>query len=267
MTIRIAIAALAASFVMGEPAFADTSAYESTGGDTFGTIDLSSGVYTNIGSTSYLGTPILLSGLGAFGGGVYGGGEGLTGLFKVNQGTGELTLIGNSSEPYEDTGSTTSGLYEFGKDSNLYSVNPSTGATTLIGATGIPIGGVIGMSSSGAQLFIAQLDNLYSINTTTGAGTLVGLTPGVYFGAMVEIGGTYYGGSDLTSPGQVFTFDPSTAATTAGPNVTGTPYDFWGLTPTGVPEPSTWVMMLAGFVGLGWAGCRAARSRFAPSNA
>jgi hypothetical protein len=232
MTIRIAIAALAASFVMGEPAFADTSAYMSTGADTFGKIDLNSGVYANIGDTCYLGTPILLSGLGAYGGGIYGGGEGLLGLYKVNPGTGALTLIGNSSEAYEDTGSTTSGLYEFGKDSNLYTVNPSTGATTLIGPMGIPIGGVIGMSSSGAQLFIAELDNLYSVNTTTGAGTLVGLTPGVYFGAMVEIGGTYYGGSDFGPPPyQLLTFDPMTAATTAGAFASGMPSDFWGLTP------------------------------------
>jgi hypothetical protein len=154
MTIRIAIAALAASFVMVEPAFADTSAYMSTGADTFGKIDLNTGVYANIGDTSHLGTPILLSGLGAYGGGIYGGGEGLLGLYKVDPGTGALTLIGNSSEAYEDTGSTTTGLYEWGKDSNLYSVNPSSGGTTLIGATGIPIGGIMGMSSSGAELFI-----------------------------------------------------------------------------------------------------------------
>jgi|HubBroStandDraft_6_1064221.scaffolds.fasta_scaffold1621989_2 hypothetical protein len=68
MTIRIAIAALAASFVMVEPAFADTSAYMSTGADTFGKIDLNTGVYANIGDTSHLGTPIPLSGLGAYGG-------------------------------------------------------------------------------------------------------------------------------------------------------------------------------------------------------
>jgi hypothetical protein len=267
MTIRIAIAALAASFVMVEPAFADTSAYMSTGADTFGKIDLNTGVYANIGDTSHLGTPILLSGLGAYGGGIYGGGEGLLGLYKVDPGTGALTLIGNSSEAYEDTGSTTTGLYEWGKDSNLYSVNPSTGGTTLIGATGIPIGGIMGMSSSGAELFINQDENLYLINTTTGAGTLVGTTAGAIFGAMVEIGGTYYAGSDDPYPYQLFTFNPSNAATTPGAVLTGTSSDFWGLTPTGIPEASTWTMMLAGFVGLGWAGRRAARSRFAASNA
>ena len=42
MTIRIAIAAFAASIAMSGPAFADTSAYMSTGADTFGKIDLNS---------------------------------------------------------------------------------------------------------------------------------------------------------------------------------------------------------------------------------
>jgi PEP-CTERM motif len=33
----------------------------------------------------------------------------------------------------------------------------------------------------------------------------------------------------------------------------------WSLTYTAVPEPSTWEMMLLGFVGLGWTGYRRAR--------
>jgi hypothetical protein len=256
MTIRIAIAALTASVAVSGAALADTFAYMSTGADTFGKINLSSGAYANVGDTSYLGTPILLSGLGAYGGGIYGGGEGLPGLYKVNPSTGALTLIGNSSENYEDTGSTTTGLYEWGKDSKLYSVNPSTGAATLIGPTGISIGGIMGMSSSGAQLFINQDENLYLINTATGAGSLVGTTTGVIFGAMVSIGGAYYAGSDDPSRYQVFTFNPSTAATTAGPFLSGTSSDFWGLTPTGVPEASSWAMLLLGFAGLGFAGYR-----------
>jgi hypothetical protein len=38
-----------------------------------------------------------------------------------------------------------------------------------------------------------------------------------------------------------------------------------GLSVSGVPEPSTWAMMLVGFAGLGYAGCRARRARVAAS--
>jgi hypothetical protein len=36
--------------------------------------------------------------------------------------------------------------------------------------------------------------------------------------------------------------------------------------PTAVPEPSTWAMLLLGFVGLGYAGFRRSKGEFQPSN-
>ena len=173
----------------------------------FGTINLTTGTYTQIGNMGQL-----LSGLAAkLGASVYGGVEGSANFYKVNTATGALIFIGASSEPYEDTGSTTNALYEYGKDENLYKIDPATGASTLIGNTGIPIAGIIGMSSGGAGLFITQEDNLYSINTTTGLGTLVGTTTDgthfPYFGAMVSVGGVYYGGSDAGTPLQLFQFE------------------------------------------------------------
>jgi len=256
----IAASSTLMALAVAGPALAAVHAYMSTGGDTFGTIDLSTGLYTNIGSTSFMGANYLLSGLGVFGGHIYGGVDFGTQFFEVNPATGALSLIGSSSESFADTGSTTGALYELGADSNLYRINPATGATTLIGATGIPIIGTISMSVGGSQLFISQGGHLYLTNTTTGATTNVGSIAPANFGATADIGGTWWGGSN-GDPNRVYNFDPSTAAVTAGADLSGTPYRFWGLTPVAdvVPEPSTWAMMLLGFFGLGFL----LRSRFA----
>jgi hypothetical protein len=252
MKLRDFIVGVGASLALAAFAAPTTAAtvYEATGSDDFGTINLTTGAYTHIGNMGQL-----LSGLASYGSSVYGGVEGSANFYKVNTATGALILIGASSEAYEDTGSTTNALYEYGKDENLYKIDPATGASTLIGNTGIPIAGIIGMSSGGAGLFITQEDNLYSINTTTGAGTLIGTTTdGTNFpdlGAMVSIGGKYYGGSDAGTPLQLFQLNTATGAVTDGALETSPNSDFWGLAVGGVPEPASWSMLL---IGLGCAG-------------
>src|SRR5271157_4914342 len=67
---------------------ADDFAYEATGNNNFGTIDLTTGAYTQIGNMG-----ALLSGLGVAGGNVYGGIEGTSSLERVNLATGALTLV------------------------------------------------------------------------------------------------------------------------------------------------------------------------------
>lgn len=50
----------------------------------------------------------------------------------------------------------------------------------------------------------------------------------------------------------------SNASITFIANVTGGALTFWGLAPTGVPEPSTCAMLLTGLAGVGFAArCRA----------
>jgi hypothetical protein len=180
-------------------------------------------------------------------------------LYRVNTATGALTLIGSGSAPYYLFGSTTSGLYGLSQEGDIYSVNPATGATTLIGATGISlVGSWFGMSEGGSRLFISSSTSLYSINTSTGGGTLVGSISPAQLGAMLDAYGAWWGGND-EGPSQVFTFNPSTAAITAGSLVTSAPSNFWGLAVVPVPEPSTWAMMALGFAGLSFAGYRRAR--------
>jgi hypothetical protein len=104
-------------------------------------VDLSTGAYTLRGNS---GGPAI-SGLGGYQGGIYAGayvfGPQPNALYQINPTNGSMTLIGVSTEPYMDIGSTTNGLYKFGYNGNLYSINVTTGASTLIGATGIPVNG------------------------------------------------------------------------------------------------------------------------------
>jgi hypothetical protein len=227
----VAVTILALMAASAVTVLADISAYEEVGNTSFGTLDLNTGVYTQIGVSG-----LLLSGLGEVNGVVYGGAEESNVLYSVNTSTGALTAIGtNNVMLYGDTGSTLTGLYAIGRDSFLYSINVSTGAATQIGYLGTPIGGVIGMSSNSSTLYYTSDDNLYTVNTTTGAATLVGST-GSLIGAMVTVNGTLYAG--VESPLLVDTLNPATAVLTTGPAETGAPSDFWGLVPESVtPEP------------------------------
>ncbi|MGA9599982.1 MAG: hypothetical protein WBS22_06980 [Methylocystis sp.] len=234
-------AVLAMSFATASKA--DINVYELASENYLGKIDLTTGAFTQITPSS---NPLGLSGLANYNGVLYGGAANGDGLYSVNPSTGLSTLVGNSSilGGYADTGSTTSGLYALGPDSYLYSINPNTGASTQIGDTNIPISGIIGMSANGGALYISQNSSLYQIDTSTGAATLVGTTSSARFGAMVDIGGVWYGGN-FYNPPQIFTFDPTTAAVTPGAVVSGTSYPIWGLAPAPAPNPG------AGLLGLG----------------
>jgi hypothetical protein len=245
----IFLRAVAVCIAIALPTFAplaqaDPLAYYMQGGDNagFGVIDLSTGAFSQLGNSG----GEAISGLGYYNGVIYAGGYLFTpqpnALYAVNPANGSLTLIGNSSEPYMDIGSTMNGVYKLGYDGNLYSINVATGASTLIGPTGLPLNhtccgnGYIGMSADGSNLYINQNDELWLINTTNGLASLVGSTGPAIFSAEVSIDGTYYG-NGFTN-GEVFTFDPNTAAVTAGPFTNGLG-DIWGLAPdtVGVPGP------------------------------
>ena len=184
-------------------------------------------------------------------------------VFSINPTNGALTTLGDSGVDIDDFGSTTGGLFAVGIDADLYSLNPSNGAATLIGPTGIGFGSWRGLSTNSSTLYFADGANLYTLNTSTGAATLVrDMGGGVELGAALEEGGVFYGGAEEPSL-QVVTLDPVTGVATSGPPLTGATGHFYALAPnpipTGIPEPSTWAMMLAGFAGLGYVGYRASR--------
>jgi hypothetical protein len=138
-----------------------------------------------------------------------------------------------------DFGSTTSGLYAFGDNGDLYSINPTNGAATDIGPTGLSFGGtVMGMSSGSSTLYLTQNNLLYSLSTTSGSATLIGTTNEGEsgFGALVSVGGTLYGGAYGAPTPDIYTLDPQSGTATLGAASPSTPSapgvaGFWGLAP------------------------------------
>ena len=232
---------------------ADNTAYVTFFGGNFGTIDLNTGAFTLLGNSGQT-----LSGLGVYGGNLYGvtytvpSGS----FYQVNPANGALTAIGSpSGVDYYDFGSTLTGLYALVQvtgNTDLYSINPTTGAATLIGATGVAASGVNNLSTNSSTLYFTSGGDLYTINTSTGIGTLVGYSGGPNFGALVTEGGTLYGGQSSPTYA-VDTINTTTGAATTGPALSGAGAGlFYGLAPTTtVPEPCTLLLLSCALGGCG----------------
>jgi hypothetical protein len=237
-TISVALLSFIVLLVTAIASVAQTpTAYVGLGNDLFGTVDLTTGAYTQ---TANLG--VLFSGIGVGpGGSIYGSKFQGSTLYQVNPATGALTTIGNSSVSYYDFGSTTSGVYGLDRNLNLYIVDPTTAATTLIGPTGLhlPSGFWIGASTGSNTLYFTMASRnspeiLYSINTNTGVATEIGNTGVPNLGAMVFENGTLFAGSGASGTFSIYTLDLSTGLATL---VTTTNSGaFWGLAPSVFPS-------------------------------
>jgi hypothetical protein len=225
----------------GSVAKADDMAYMATGGASFGTIDLTTGVYTQLGLNQYV-----LSGLAVVGTTLYGASSGAVAnntygqLYSVNPSNGYLTAIGQPTEiQYTAFGSLNNTLYALDHTSanpNLYSINPSTGAATLIGPIGVaPLAGYWSLSTNSTALYFQLNSGLYTLNTTTGQASAVGAMGGqLQVGAMVEVNGTLYGGQDNTSvaPVEILALSKSNGAATVVSRASGVDVSLvYGLAP------------------------------------
>src|SRR5690348_9065143 len=163
------------------PVRANDSAYFTTTGGQFGTIDLNTGANTLLGTSSN--SP--LAGLGEVGGTLYTAGYAGGTLYTVNPKSGALNPVGPSSIIYWAIGSTTTGLYAGGWPAgtniqtnpplNFYSIDPRTGAATLLGQFGLSPGFYSWCFSNGSPtLYFADYENLYSIDTNSGKATVIG---------------------------------------------------------------------------------------------
>ncbi|MFZ0798321.1 MAG: hypothetical protein WAM98_11100 [Terriglobales bacterium] len=210
-------------------------AYVVTSSNSFGTIDLKNGTYTQIGQMS--GLPGALGGLGEVDGKLYGGAIRTGNLYRIDASNGTVTLVGTGEISYFVTGSTTNGLYAVGQDLNLYSIDAQTGAATLIGPTGFnPADAGGGSLSSGSETLYLSLGtlgsyavSLYSLNTTTGAATTIGpIASNTGAPPMVFENGRLYATFNFPSQ-EICTLNTSTGAPTCFASASGVPGYFSGL--------------------------------------
>jgi hypothetical protein len=238
--------------------------YVSRSFNAFGTVDLATGAYTNIGTTS-----VGLNGL-SFGpnGTLYGMGSNNT-LYTVNPATAGLTLVGPTNSFFGQSNLAARGdgalfatdPFTNGPGGFVYRVNPTTGAATSIGQSGLtggfaaPGGLAFGPTGSLFLLYGLFTDNLYTLNQTNGVASLVGAS-GVELNGLVFSEGTAYAFDFF---GRIYTINPTTgAATFTGVTVTG------GFGPVNaaaggpgasavIPEPAS--LLLVGLGGVAAAGC------------
>lgn len=234
---------------------ADTITYVYTSGGVFGTLDLSTGAYSAVGSSSSLQT----AGTGGFaetGGVLYAGGfsNPNSGLYTVST-SGVAAVVGStqvSTNGYVFGGTTGGGLYSVGQSGYLYSVSTAGVFTTATSAIGLPgFGGYVALSNNGTSLFLEDDGTLWSIATGTGVGTEVDNgSVGHDYTALIFEGSTLYGlyGSEIysvnTSNGQDTAVQAITGLSSSN-IVAIAPDPITGMG-SSTPEPGTWVLLGAG---------------------
>jgi hypothetical protein len=148
----------------------------------FGTIDDSTGSYTQIGTL-----PLSqMAGIAYDGGSFYAQSIQNSTLVAIDPISGASSIIGSSGLQLNSVGFAGgfNGLFEIDYSSNLYSIDPNTGAATLVGATGLAANNGnwdTSLSDDGTNLYFTAggggaIDQLYEVNTQTGLATDLGST-------------------------------------------------------------------------------------------
>jgi hypothetical protein len=223
----------------------------------FGTIDLGTGLFNQIGPSNPGFIGVATIGNTVFGDTVAGD------LYRIDPATGNVSLIGNSGGPTFSTFAGTPGgtLYGIDITNSLYSIDPNTGSASLLGSTGLPslanavYANALTANANAIYYFLAinhsTTDELYTLNPTTGHATDIGPT-GVPAGSLQGIGGAGFVsgqlfGFDFTPAGSdIYTIDTMTGAAT----FVASTHSFSLFTGSSglVPEPASIVLTSIGLV-------------------
>ena len=234
--------------------------------DKFGTIDVGTGVYTEIATTTVQLNAISLAPDGT----LYGIGGTNGELYKVNTKTGALTDLGNPGSFFSlnslavRSDSTIFGDDPFGK---LYTVNPNNALATVVGTANL--GTALqdqGCLTFGANNTLYSIfyggpnigeDVLYTRNQQNGLATQSGAGPT----GINTPGGLVYDNNKLYAFdffGAIYTIDPASGiGTPTGVTVSGGFGQIYAAAPvsgssgSGVPEGGTLSVALLGIAGIG----------------
>jgi len=258
----IALAGAVAGLMAAAPAAQAQQAFVLTDAATNNlmVIDLSTGA--EVGSPVSSGVP--LTSMTQLGDGFFYAENRNTGvLYSLQEPTGVTAPIGTAATIY-NLASTTTGMYGMTVDlSTLLSVNRSTGAATSIGSGTFLFAPVraSGLSSAGTNLYALTDDGgggnsfLCQIFTGSGSNGTCMDTGTTDLSAMTTIGGTLYAVNNVTKT--VWTIDEATGvATQTAADLSSAlgSSNILSIAPaTPVPEAQTYIGMLLGLAGLGWA--------------
>jgi hypothetical protein len=258
VSLVVIVAALAASTCRAG------TVYLARASDAFGTLDLATGTFHQIGKTS-----VELSAMTfAPNGTLFAIGQD-NALYQVNVATAALTKVGTTGSFFPMIGlAARSDGALFGTDAftsgpggDEYRVNATTGAATILGQAGLSSGFAAngGLAfGPGDNLYLdyglfASDYALYKVDQTTGVATKVGNT-GVSAGAFVITGGQGYGFDFF---GEIYRYDLATGAGTDTHVAVLGNFDsieaaaaFDGTPPTSTPEPASLTLIAVSAAGL-----------------
>jgi hypothetical protein len=272
---RLGLVACLACLLAGSGvASADPFTFAVTDTGLFGSLDLGTGAFTQIGGPH----PGAYAGLGNLADGTLVAVDGANNFVQIDRTTGVVTTIGPTGISAVVSASLTTGQ-QFAIDNlnRLFQINPATGAATLVGPTGIPgiTGGfanALGGNATSLYYIYEQTgpppisSTLYQIDPNTGLATLIGPTGTAGLAGAGFADGTFFAySSDFPSPTthRIFAIDLGTGAATGGPTYPQT-FQIFGSNqglpvPTQgggeIPEPSTLALFGLGTLGLlgyGW---------------
>lgn len=193
-----------ASALLAASCYASTI-YVTDGAGQFGSLDLGTGAFTQIGGAE----SSVLYGLGWEGGSLYGlDTNSNPNLVIIDPTTGAISTVGSTGLAQNSILSAINGgsLYALdGVASNLYSIDPTTGTATLVGPTGVPANlgaNYDSMAGDSTNLYVSFNQTLYIVNPANGNTITVGSLPSSHVLGAGVIDNQLYGFTD--DPGQPF---------------------------------------------------------------
>lgn len=230
---------------------------QSNGNDHLYSIDLATGVATDMGALSFGDA----EGLSFAGNQLYAIGGTTAEFWNITTPPG--TLVGatgprsgiDAGLAFDTAGGIMYNVNSAVGGSELYTINLGTGAATSVGTTSTYMDG-LAIDGSGNAFGIdgGFTDSLYSINLGTGAATLIG---SLGFSVSEQFGLTFAGGAlyGLSSGGSIYMVNTGTGAATLVANVTDSASGarltgFEGVAAATVPIAPTWALLAIGAVPL-----------------